>query len=592
MTRRLTLSLLGLCMVAHADEGLPSGGKRIEFVKPFLEWEAGGRASETMTVRPKLESGQAFEHALSIQVHERAAAEYGQQIAGLIKGQINKNDVLLLSFYARCESSDDESGMGRFTVTGRALHQTHYLHPFTRVCMPDRRWQQYLIPFTAPVDNTHGFRITFKLGGTKPQSLQIGGLEVRNYGKERSMNELPRTKTYYQGMEEDAPWRKAARERIEKVRKGNLVVKVVDGEGNPVPGAEVHAVLKRHQFGFGVAVGLNSMFDRKNPVSSQRYQAAVADLFNKAVIENRMKWKFYRDGDEQLETAIDWFADHGVPLRGHCMVWPAWKRLPESMQVYRDAPAEFRTVIEEHIRKMATVYPDAFVEWDVVNELYSQHEFVDLFGREVVVDWFRIAKNANPGFKCYINDYAILAGHDVEHQDNYHEWIDYLLKKGAPVEGIGLQGHFRAPIPPEEIYERLERFAKFGLEMQITEFDFEETDEKLQARFARDFMTVVFSHPQTTGILTWCLWEDSAYKPTAAFFTSDWQKKPIAQVWEQLIKEEWHTDETVRTDAEGHASVRGFLGEYEIVVHHAGREIQRLHALGNASNPCVVRLSR
>ena len=581
------LAFGGLSVLADA---IPPGGERLEFARPFEEWTAAGSSEATMTVRPRLTSGQPFDNALSIQVHERVASEYGQQLAGQIKGQILKGDVLLLSFYARCDQSDDESGLGHFAVTGRAMHGSRYLFPFTRICMPDRAWKQYLIPFSAPIDNTRGYRITFKFGGVKPQTVKLGGLEVRNYGKAVTMEELPRTEAYYSGMEADASWRMAAAERIEKHRKADLVFRVVDEGGNPVPNATVHAELKRHSYGFGAAVGLNQMFSQNDPVLAKQYQTVVRELFNKAVFENRMKWKFYRDGDEQLERAMDWFAENDIPLRGHCMVWPAWKRLPQRMQAYQDSPEEFRTVIEQHVRKMATVYPDSFVEWDIVNELYSQHEFVDLYGRDVVVDWFRIAREANPKFTTYINDYAILAGHDLEHQNNYHEWISYLLKEKAPVEGIGFQGHFRAPVPPEEIYERLERFAEFGLEMQITEFDFEETDEELQARFARDFMIIVFSHPQTVGIMTWCLWEKSAYKPSAAFFTADWRKKPIAETWEQLIKDEWHTDATVKTDAEGRAQIRGFLGDYRITVNGKRLSNEGLYRLNGESGVFEITL--
>jgi GH35 family endo-1,4-beta-xylanase len=300
----------------------------------------------------------------------------------------------------------------------------------------------------------------------------------------------------------------------------------------------------------------------------------VEDLFNKITFENRMKWRFFKDNDPQLEQAIAWCAERNIPIRGHCMVWPAWKRLPSKMKPeYENKPDEFRKVIENHIRKMATIFPNTFSEWDVVNELYSQHEFVDLYGKPVVTDWFRIAKESNPNFKRYINDYAILAGYDKTHQDNYYEWIQYLLDQKAPVDGIGFQGHFRAPIPPEEILRRLDRFAQFGLEMQITEYDFDESDELLQSRFTRDFMTAVFSHPQTTGIITWCLWEKSSWKSSAAFFSARWKKRRIARAWEYMVKKKWHTDRIVKTAANGTATVRGFLGDYEITIGNSKKKI-------------------
>jgi GH35 family endo-1,4-beta-xylanase len=392
-------------------------------------------------------------------------------------------------------------------------------------------------------------------------------------------------------MEPDAPWRKAADQRIREYRMENLKVKVVDRNGAPVEGAKVRMTLTNHAFGFGVAINVGAMFSDQQPEQAQHYRDAVEELFNKAVFENRMKWRFHRENDEQLEKAMAWCKARNIPLRGHVMVWPAWQRLPDGMkEEWGGKTNAFRQVIEEHVQKMATAYPDIFSEWDVVNELYSQHEFVDLYGKDVVVDWFRIAKEANPAFKRYINDYGILSGDDLAHQNNYHEWIGYLLEQGAPIDGIGLQGHFRAPVPPEEILRRLDRFAEFGLEMQITEYDYEDTDELLQARYTRDFMTAVFSHPKTTGIMTWCLWEDAAWKPAAAFYSSDWKKRRIALAWEHMIKNEWHTDATRMTNAEGLTGVRGFLGDYQITVQADGRTLAVDHRLEKGQDELRIQL--
>ena len=345
---------------------------------------------------------------------------------------------------------------------------------------------------------------------------------------------------------------------------GDLTVEVLDFKGRPQKNAKVRVELKKHQFGFGVAVGLRAMFEQRDTQQRQNYEQVVTNLFNTVTIENRLKWKFYRENDPVLEEAIRWCEEQNISVRGHCMVWPDWNRIPKSLRSYAENPEGFPEVIVEHVRKMAALYPEVITEWDVANELYKEHTFMDLFGTDIVADWFRAAKETRPTFASYINDYAILAGNDEAHRQGYFDWIDSLLKQNAPLDGIGFQSHFRAPVPPEEIWRRLNRFAEFGLEMQVTEYDFDETDEALQERFTRDFMTVVFSHPQMVGIITWCLWEPTSWKPNAAFFSKDWEKKPIAKAWESLVKEEWHTDETRRTDRDGHVAFRGFLGEYEV----------------------------
>src|SRR5688572_23119345 len=58
----------------------------------------------------------------------------------------------------------------------------------------------------------------------------------------------------YAGRAEEAPWRVAAAQRIERYRKGTLRVVVTDRRGKPIPGATVRVSMRRHAFGFGSAV--------------------------------------------------------------------------------------------------------------------------------------------------------------------------------------------------------------------------------------------------------------------------------------------------------------------------------------------------
>ena len=58
----------------------------------------------------------------------------------------------------------------------------------------------------------------------------------------------------YSGQEPNASWRMEAAARIEKYRKADLVVSVIDNYGRPVKDAEVKIEMQRHAFGFGSMV--------------------------------------------------------------------------------------------------------------------------------------------------------------------------------------------------------------------------------------------------------------------------------------------------------------------------------------------------
>ncbi len=51
-------------------------------------------------------------------------------------------------------------------------------------------------------------------------------------------------------------------------------------------------------------------------------------------------------------------------------------------------------------------------EWDAINETFTNHDLMDVLGREEMVEWFKAAREADPDARLYINgyinDYAML----------------------------------------------------------------------------------------------------------------------------------------------------------------------------------------
>ena len=170
-------------------------------------------------------------------------------------------------------------------------------------------------------------------------------------------------------------------------------------------------------------------------------------------------------------------------------------------------------------------------------------------------------------YERYINDFGILntwgAGGN---RDQYFNTIQYLLDEGAPLDGIGFQGHFSASdlTGPEELWQVIDQFDQLGLAMQVTEFDVNTTDEELQAAYTRDFITAMFAHEGIDDLILWGFWEDAHWRPDAALFRSDWSIKPNGQAFLDLVFGEWWTEEQSDTDANGEVGIRGFKGNYDV----------------------------
>ncbi len=316
---------------------------------------------------------------------------------------------------------------------------------------------------------------------------------------------------------------------------------------------------------------------------AEKYREVIAQNFNKVVIENHLKWVEWEHDRDTGPRAVTWLREHGIAVRGHCLVWPARKDLPPGIADLYGKPDALRKAVNDHIADELGVLRGQCVEWDVMNEPFSNHEIQNILagfdpkgprigaeaGAEFIAGWFNAARAAEPHAKLDINDYSILStgGTDFAHQDYYERTIRSLLDRGAPVQGIGMQSHFGAELTPIPLLlEILDRFAKLGLPIQSTEHDIDTWDEQLAADYTRDFMTAFFSHPATIGILTWGFWEKAHWIPSAAYYRADWTLRPAGAVWRDLVFKQWWTNADGITDARGAFKTRGFLGDYEITV--------------------------
>ena len=75
---------------------------------------------------------------------------------------------------------------------------------------------------------------------------------------------------------------------------------------------------------------------------------------------------------------------------------------------------------------------------------------------------------------------------------------------------------------------------------------------------------ILFEHPLVEAITTWDFKDGAWLKAPSGFVRLDHSRKPSFEMLKKLVKEEWWTDTTVRTDENGFANVEAFKGDYRI----------------------------
>lgn len=545
--------------------GIPAGGREVllgDLAKAYASaWKDGGTARYQKAGEAGGPSFWRFD------LPAAAPNEWDAQLNVKIGEPIRKGDQCVAIFQARAWGGASAGGTGNVEIHRPPDYPKLALNAF--VAGPE--WKQVLLPFTAREDveaGKAGVAIQF---GARAQKLDLGGVRLVNYGPDFPAEKLPKLYAHYEGREPGAPWRAAAAERIEKIRKGDFTLQVVDAGGKPVPGAEVKVALKRHAFGFGTAV--TAQWLNNDSQDGRRYREVVDAHFSKVVFENDLKpfaWDAARKPSngsfrmEWLDRGLAWLNERNIPVRGHYLLWAPWENWSEKL---RDDPAALRGKIMDSIRKKVPAVGDRVCEWDAVNHPagWSGDGGVErVTGEELFNDVFREAR-ALSKLPMWINEDQVFR--PGRQQDSYHDIIRRMKEKGDAPDGIGNMAHFHRSFVPgvPDMLAISDRFAALVPNLQITEYDFTcEGDEELAADFTRDILTMAFSHPAYTGFVTWGFWEGAHWRPESALWAKDWTPRASGRVWMDLVGGAWSTRGTFKADGQGRVVFRGFYGRYEV----------------------------
>ena len=588
MKRLLCLALLLTGWSLRAQTPLPPGesllaGDALSAFTLRVEPHAKERVRfETVDV-----AGPGFSRAFRVATLEDTTPMASIELRGLNARAVTKGEVSLMRFFVRATEISDETGGARVMLVIRR-NGVDWNSSFEGDFPVTREWQEVLVPFVWSQSferDGAAFMLRF---GFKRQTVEIGGLEVVHYGQAQKWAELPRTKFSYAGREPDAPWRKAALERIEQIRKGDLALKVTDASGQPVANAKVSVKQTRAAFQWGAALQMQRLV--VDTPDNLRYRQITEELFNAASTENDLKWPTWigewGDGFSQEQTlaGLRWLRARGFHTRGHVFVWPGHKNLPKPIQqrIGTAQQDEIPALVHAHIRELARATKGLLDEWDVLNEPFTNFDLMKLFGDEIMPPWFKIAREELPGVALYFNDFSNHdATTDADHVAHFEKTTRYLLDHGAPVDGLGLQAHFNGrPNAPKNILAVLDRYQQqFNLPVRMTEFDVWTFDEDLQADFTRDFLILSFSHPSVVGVQHWGFWETCHWRPPAAMYRADWSEKPNAKVYRDLVLNQWRTNVTGATDLSGQFRQRAFHGDYVVTVESDGRHVEKTFTL-------------
>lgn len=390
-------------------------------------------------------------------------------------------------------------------------------------------------------------------------------------------------------------WRAQADGRIREIRQRPARIEVLDGRGHPIRDAAVDVQQIRKAFPFGAAISAAILTDSD-------YREFFRTHFNWAVFENELKWYSNerqpgREDYSRADAMAAWCQQNGIPVRGHCIFWEPERWQPQWVRAL-EHPDALRAAVERRMESVVGHCRGKVVHWDVNNEMLHGSFFRDRLGGDIHAWMFQRAHQLDPDARLFVNDFNILSVDQSFRQteaDAYVKQIRRLIDQGAPIHGVGIQGHIWSKAildHPETLRENLDNVAALGLPIWITEFDSAFAEESVNADCLETVYRAAYSHPAVEGILMWVFWAGNSWRgANAGLARRDWQLNAAGERYEKLMAE-WTTTASGRTDEDGAFAFRGFHGHYTATIRAAAQEETQVEfALAPGDKPLVVPVS-
>ena len=418
-------------------------------------------------------------------------------------------------------------------------------------------------------------------------------------------------------------------ENIEKYRKGDMSICIIDENGNKVSNAKIKIKQKKHEFKFGA--NLFMLGELETDEKNKLYKDYFKSIFNMATLpfywssiepeKGKVRYdknseKYYRR--PPIDLCIEYCEENGIEPREHALAYehqfPKW--------LSNATVDEIKEALEERYKETAQRYADKIPTIEVTNEMLWDYNAgaTKFYNENDYVEWcFKLAEKYFPNNQLVINEFTDACWWaNCRATDSYYAYIEANLLKGAKIDAIGMQYHMfcnrnaeieKAKIfyNPISLYKHMDLYSSLINHLQVTEitipaYSNEKEDEEIQAKILEYLYTVWFSHPSMEQIIYWNLVDGYAYveNPTpeairwsqgnmtvgenvyyGGLLRFDMTPKPAYITLDNLINKKWHTELNLILNDEGSVDFRGFYGDYEIEITKDGKTVSKTFTLSS-----------
>ncbi|MFP4106558.1 MAG: endo-1,4-beta-xylanase [Phycisphaerae bacterium] len=402
-----------------------------------------------------------------------------------------------------------------------------------------------------------------------------------------------------------------ARANITKIRQRDVELRVLGRDGKPLADLPVEVVQTDSDFLWGDQLwGLDRRVRNgtQHQDDCKAYRRLLPEILNACAAlmywterprndgPKSEEWQGYPQYDA-LQWCVDWGNSAGLTVKGHPLFWSIPKAVPEWVKKY-DYETQMKFV-EVRIRSITSRFRGKIKLYDAVNEPMWEPAFKNLPQRDwphledigAIADYIepvlRWARDEDPDADYLVNEYGLLAGdHEgkgVTTSDGqkvtgdsqlkrFIQLLHELLDRGAAPDVVGLQSHtagwghhdkqvatYDAIGEATNLPVHVTEFWAHTKHLQDTGMSQDEIDHA-QAEYVKNYVTCAFGNENVESFFFWGMSGDLIrFRKNGG-----WETTIVFDEMKDLLRNQWRTRESLKTDGDGVVRFRGFRGEYSL----------------------------
>ena len=423
---------------------------------------------------------------------------------------------------------------------------------------------------------------------------------------------------------------KVAEQDIEKYRKLDVKIVVVDGKGDRIPNFKIQYDQKSHDFAFGGGYVGGWYF------SDIDYQKVLLDCLNAGFnyMHIELPWSVLAKDVSSNDWLYEKISRSGLKslVADGGLVWIGGPFEPENAKGRN--VEEFKALAQKFVRDLVSHYKNKIRIWNVFNEPEQAVWFNEVTNLNeaglvsVMAGIYRAGKIANPNSILYYN-LGWIAWPNYNPVSIPISSIPYGLKledklkqKGVDYDALGLEIYYGTAGPPIDML-RLSQILDYYGDVKkpyfisetwlpsgpLTESDkkyykpgcglvpkwyWHGLSEEAQAAYARYIYTLAFSKPSCLGVIWQSTWDDPNCQYANVGFFDRYLKPKKAFFRLRDLLGSWVIRDEGTASGTGKFVFKGFAGEYEIQISSLGYQSKttKIHVEKGAKNNFIINLAK